>query len=59
MFAYNELKQVYIKDARAGTFRQLVTAAERCPVAIIHPGLPLDPKERDLDKWRKRAERFA
>ena len=58
MFAYNEQKQAYIKDAKAGKFRDLVTAAERCPVAIIHPGTPLNPKEKDLKKWVKRGERF-
>jgi pyruvate-ferredoxin/flavodoxin oxidoreductase len=59
MFAYNEQKQAYIKDPRAGTFRDLVMAAEKCPVGIIHPGTPLNPKERDLEKWTKRAERFG
>lgn len=58
MFAYNAAKQAEIKDASAGTFQQLVLAAERCPVSIIHPGSPLDPNEKDLDKWRKRAEKF-
>ncbi len=58
LFSYNEKKQAYVKDARAGTFKQLVMAAERCPVSIIHPGTPLDPTEPDLDKWTKRAERF-
>ena len=47
-----------IADPRAGTFAQLVTAAERCTAAIIHPGTPLDPDEPDLEKWVKRAERF-
>jgi pyruvate-ferredoxin/flavodoxin oxidoreductase len=59
LFAYNENKQAYIKDARAGTFKQLVQAAEKCPVRIIHPGTPLNPKEKDLDKWIKRAEPFS
>lgn len=58
MFAYDENKQAYIKDPKAGTFAQLVKAAELCPVEIIHPGTPLNPKEKDLDKWIKRAERF-
>ena len=58
MFAYNADKQAYVKDARAGTFQQLVIAAERCPVSIIHPGSPLNPKEKDLAKWVKRAEKF-
>lgn len=58
MFAYNEKKQAYIKDAKAGTFKELVMAAERCPVRIIHPGTPLNSKEKDLEKWIKRAEPF-
>ena len=58
LFAYNGEKQAYVKDARAGTFQQLVIAAERCPVSIIHPGSPLNAKEKDLAKWLKRAEKF-
>jgi pyruvate-ferredoxin/flavodoxin oxidoreductase len=58
MFAYNADKQAYIKDPKAGTFQQLVLAAERCPVGLIHPGTPLNPKEKDLPKWIARAERF-
>jgi pyruvate-ferredoxin/flavodoxin oxidoreductase len=58
IFAYNADKQAYIKDASAGTYQQLVLAAEKCPVSIIHPGTPLNPKEKDLEKWVKRAERF-
>ena len=58
MFVYNAAKQAEIKDASAGTFQQLVLAAERCPVSIIHPGTPLNPKEKDLEKWVKRAARF-
>ncbi|HEV2290695.1 MAG TPA: ferredoxin, partial [Gemmatimonadales bacterium] len=58
MFAYNADKQAYIKDPRAGTFAQLVTAAEHCPVSIIHPGTPLDPREKDLPKWTARAAKF-
>ena len=58
IFAYNPDKQAYIKDAGAGTFQQLVTAAERCPVSIIHPGTPLNPKEKDLEKWITRAKKF-
>jgi pyruvate-ferredoxin/flavodoxin oxidoreductase len=59
LFAYNAQKQAYIKDPRAGTFKELVTAAERCPVRIIHPGTPLNPKEKDLDKWVERAKPFS
>jgi pyruvate-ferredoxin/flavodoxin oxidoreductase len=59
LFAYDENKQAYIKDPRAGTFKQLVQAAEKCPAAIIHPGTPLNPKERDLAKWVERAKPFS
>jgi len=59
LFAYNADKQAYIKDPRAGTFQQFVVAAERCPVSIIHPGTPLNPKEKDLTKWIARAKRFT
>jgi hypothetical protein len=58
MFAYNENKQAYIKDPDAGTFRQLVEAAESCQVAIIHPGKPRNPKEPGLEELIKRAEPF-
>ncbi|MBI2570538.1 MAG: 2-oxoacid:acceptor oxidoreductase family protein [Candidatus Schekmanbacteria bacterium] len=58
MFAYNSDRKAVIKDPAAGTYKDLVTAAERCPAGIIHPGEPLNPRERDLDKWRKRAEAF-
>jgi pyruvate-ferredoxin/flavodoxin oxidoreductase len=58
MFAYNANKQAHIKDSTAGTFAQLVMAAEKCPVSAIHPGTPLNPKEKDLDKWLKRAQAF-
>jgi pyruvate-ferredoxin/flavodoxin oxidoreductase len=58
MFKYDDNKQAYIADAKAGTFREIVMAAERCPAGIIHPGTPLNKKEKDLDKWVKRAEPF-
>ncbi|MEE9533213.1 MAG: ferredoxin, partial [Acidimicrobiia bacterium] len=59
MFAYDKNKQAVIKDPTAGPFKDLVMAAEKCPVAIIHPGTPLNPKERQLEKWIKRAEPFS
>ena len=59
LFAYNASKQATIRDAAAGTFQQLVIAAERCPVGAIHPGTPRNPKEKDLAKWLKRAEPFT
>ncbi len=58
MFAYDENKQAYIADLSAGTFRELVEAAESCQVCIIHPGKPLNPDEPGLDELVKRAELF-
>lgn len=58
MFAYDANKQAYIADIAAGTYRQLVEAAESCQVAIIHPGKPRNPAEPDLEELVKRAEPF-
>jgi pyruvate-ferredoxin/flavodoxin oxidoreductase len=58
LFAYNAQKQATIKNARGGTFADLVRAAEQCPVHAIHPGTPLNPKEKDLDKWVARAAAY-
>ena len=58
LFAYNDQKQSYIKDPKGGSFAQLVKAAELCPVGAIHPGTPLNPREKDLAKWIARAARF-
>jgi ferredoxin len=58
MFSYNANKQAYIKDASAGTFRELVAAAEKCPVHIIHPGKPKNAAEPGLEELIERAARF-
>ena len=55
---YNENKQAYIKDITAGTFRQLVEAAEVCQVAIIHPGQATGSDEPGLDELIERAKPF-
>ncbi len=58
MFVYTENKQAYIADPAAGTYRQLVEAAEGCQVGIIHPGKPRNPKEPGLDDLIARAAAF-
>lgn len=58
VFAYNEDKKCVIKDPRGGPYRDIVKAAEICPALVIHPGKPLDPNEKDLEKWIKRAEKY-
>ncbi len=58
MFAYNDNKQAYIADPAAGTYRQLIEAAENCQVSIIHPGKPRDMSEPNLEELMERAEAF-
>jgi ferredoxin len=58
MFAYDGNQQAYIKDISAGTYAQLVEAAESCQVSVIHPGKPRNPKEPGLEELLKRAEPF-
>ncbi len=58
MFAYDGNQQAYIADINAGTYAQLVEAAENCQVSIIHPGKPHNPNEPGLEELLKRAEAF-
>jgi len=58
LFKYNEEKQAYIDDASKGTFAELVKAAENCPAACIHPGMPSNQKEPKLEALIKRAAKF-
>ncbi len=58
MFVYNEDKQAYITDPGLGTYAQLVEAAEICPSRCIHPGVPLNPNEPDLEELIERAAPF-
>jgi ferredoxin len=58
MFAYDENKQAYIKDINAGTYQQLVEAAESCQIGVIHPGKPVNPKEPGLEELMERARPF-
>lgn len=58
MFVYNDDKQAYLKDATAGTYEDLVRAAEICPAKCIHPGKPLNPNEPNLEELMARAAPF-
>jgi ferredoxin len=58
LFNYDANKQAFIADPKAGTFRELVLAAEKCPVSIIHPGAPMNQNEPGLEELVKRAEKF-
>lgn len=58
MFGYDANKQASIVNPDAGTYRQLVEAAEGCQVSIIHPGKPRNPDEPGLDELKARAEPY-
>jgi pyruvate-ferredoxin/flavodoxin oxidoreductase len=58
IFAYNTDKKAYIKDPDGGPYQDLVKAAEKCTARIIHPGLPADQSEKDIEKWIKRGEKY-
>ena len=58
LFGYDGNKQALILNPDAGTYRQLVEAAENCQLSIIHPGKPRNPNEPGLDELIKRAEPF-
>jgi len=55
LFLYNEDKQALLGDLKAGTYAQLVEAAELCPADCIHPGKPWNPDEPDLGDLINRA----
>ncbi|MCB0586656.1 MAG: ferredoxin [Phaeodactylibacter sp.] len=55
IFQYNADKQAFVADPKGGAFADIVRAAEKCPVKIIHPGAPQNPKEEGLEEWVKRA----
>ncbi|MFG0284101.1 MAG: ferredoxin, partial [Phycisphaerales bacterium JB039] len=58
LFKYNENKQAVIADPDAGSYAELVHAAEKCPARCIRPGKPRNPDEPGLDDLIKRAKPF-
>ena len=58
MFAYNGNQQAYIADLKAGTYAQMVQAAESCQLSIIHPGKPWNSSEPGLEELIERAKPF-
>jgi ferredoxin len=56
MFKYNGDNQAYIADPSAGTFLQLVKAAEACPAKCIHPGTPQPGDETATPEVLDRAK---
>jgi len=58
MFKYDGNKQAFIADIEAGTFAELVKAAELCPAACIHPGPPRSGDGTVTDDLVARAAAF-
>ena len=58
IFAYNSSKKAFIQNPQGGPYQDLVKAAEKCTARVIHPGLPADISEKDIDKWIKRGEKY-
>jgi pyruvate-ferredoxin/flavodoxin oxidoreductase len=58
LFVYNTDKKATITDPKLGSYKDMVTAAERCSSKSIRPGAPLNPRERNVDKWIARAAPF-
>jgi pyruvate-ferredoxin/flavodoxin oxidoreductase len=58
VFAYNEAKKVVILNPKAGSYLDVVKAAEKCTASVIHPGTPWNMSEANLDKLKQRAAKF-
>ena len=58
LFSYNQDLRAYVADPDAGTYRELVEAAETCQVAIIHPGKPRNSDDPGLAELIERARPF-
>jgi len=58
IFEYNADEKAVIKNPDGGPYRDLVKAAEKCTAEVIHPGLPRDRSDKDIDKWIKRGQKY-
>jgi pyruvate-ferredoxin/flavodoxin oxidoreductase len=58
IFGYDENDKAMVLDPKAGPYKDIVQAAEKCPSRCIHPGTPANPSEKGLDKLMKRAAKF-
>ncbi|OIR18114.1 pyruvate-flavodoxin oxidoreductase [mine drainage metagenome] len=58
VFGYNEAKKVVVLNPKAGSYLDLVKAAEKCTAGVIHPGTPWNMNEPNLDKLKQRAAKY-
>ena len=58
VFAYDDSGKAYITNPQGAAYKDIVKAAEKCTAGSIHPGVPWDQGEKDLEKLIKRAEKY-
>ena len=58
IFVYNDQKLATVADPKAGPFRDIVKAAEKCTAGVIHPGTPFNPNEPDVARLIQRAQKY-
>ena len=58
MFAYNDQKKAIVIDPKAGSYKDVVRAAEKCTADCIHPGTPWNSSEKGIDKLIERAAKY-
>jgi pyruvate-ferredoxin/flavodoxin oxidoreductase len=58
IFAYDDKNHAYVKDPKGGPYKDLVRAAEKCTAQVIHPGMPANRNEKDIDKLIARAQKY-
>ncbi|MGL1887654.1 MAG: 2-oxoacid:acceptor oxidoreductase family protein [Reichenbachiella sp.] len=58
IFAYNTDKKAFVQNADGGSYQEVVKAAEKCTASVIHPGVPKDRSEKNIEKWIGRGEKF-
>ncbi len=58
VFKYNGEKKAEVVNARGGSFKDIVKAAEKCTAGCLHPGTPWRADEKDAEKWMTRAAKY-
>ena len=58
VFAYNDEGKAEVINPRGASYRDIVRAAEKCTAGCLHPGTPWNPKEKGIEQWIQRAEKY-
>ncbi|MBU0500698.1 MAG: 2-oxoacid:acceptor oxidoreductase family protein [Gammaproteobacteria bacterium] len=58
IFGYNSDKLAIVLDPQAGSYKDIVRAAEKCTAGCLHPGTPWNMGEKDVEKLVKRAAKY-